>query len=184
MEYIIKKFENEIAFQKMSKGEETGPISRILSNVNILLIIFLLATLIKNELYVPALILALLGFTQFGHFVIIGLFIYFIIIGYRAGIIIFLIIGLVGYSSVYFGIKNIKKNLYTTKARIDPFEGMTDLILILILQSIFFFVALITSGITSIIFWILFGLIILFEAGRFYHRLASPWSSLHYPIMR
>jgi len=180
---IIKKFENELAFQKMGKGEGTGPISRILSNVNILIIVFLLATLVKNELYVPALILVLLGFTRFGHFVIIGLGIYFLVIGYWTGVIIFLIAGLVGYSSVYFGTKNIKKNLYSAKARIDPFEGMADLVPILILQSIFFFVALITSGIASIIFWILFGLITLFEVGRFYHRLASPWRNLHYPIM-
>lgn len=180
---IIKKFENELAFQKMGKGEGTGPVSRILSNVNILIIVFLLATLVKNELYVPALILVLLGFTRFGHFVIIGLGIYFLVIGYWTGVIIFLLAGLVGYFSVYFGIKNIKKNLYSAKARIDPFEGMADLVPILILQSFFFFVALITSGIASIVFWVLFGLITLFEIGRFYHRLASPWRRLHYPIM-
>ncbi len=180
---VIKKFESEIAFQKMSKGEGTGPISRILSNVNILIIVFLLATLVKDELYIPALILVLLGFTRFGHFVIIGLGIYFLIIGYWAGVIILLLAGLVGYSSVYFGTRNIKKNLYSAKARIDPFEGMADLLPLLIVQSAFFFIALITSGVTSIIFWVLFGLVTLFEAGRFYHRLAAPWRRLHYPIM-
>ena len=90
---------------------------------------------------------------------------------------------MVGYSSVFFGTKNIKQNLYSAKARVDPFEGMADLLPILVLQSIFFFVALIISGMASIIFWVLFGLITLFEAGRFYHRLASPWRRLHYPIM-
>jgi len=129
---IIKKFESELAYQKMSKGEGTGPVSRILSNVNILIIVFLLAALVKNELYVPAVILVLFGFTRFGHFVIIGLGIYFLIIGYWTGVIIFLVAGLVGYSSVFFGTKNIKQNLYSAKARVDPFEGMADLLPILV----------------------------------------------------
>ncbi len=35
----------------------------------------------------------------------------------------------------------------------------------------------------SLVFWMLFGFIILYEGGYFYHRLSSPWRRLHFPLM-
>jgi len=183
MSNFLEKLENEFAYQKMSKGEGTGPISRILSNVSILVLVFLLVTLFKAQFYWPALLLLVLGFTRFGHWVSIGVLVYFAIIQYWTGVIIMVVYGAVGWISVWYGMRNIKKNLYSGKAEVDPFEGMVDLLFLLIFQVVFFAVALFTSGILSIIFWVLFGLVTLFEAGRFYYRLASPWRQLHYPLM-
>jgi hypothetical protein len=183
MSYFLEKFENEHAYQEMSKGEGTGPISRILSNVSILASVFLLVTLFKAQFYWPAFLLLVLGFTRFGRWVSIGLLVYFVIIQYWIGVIIMAIIGAFGWISVWYGIKNIKKNLYSGKVNIDPFEGMVDLLFLLIFQVVFFALALFTSGVLSIVFWVLFGLVTLFEVGRFYHRLASPWRQLHYPLM-
>jgi len=183
MSNFLEKFENELAYQKMSKGEDTGPISRILSNVSILVLVFLLVTLFRAQFYWPALLLLILGFTRFGHWVSIGLLVYFAIIQYWTGVIIMTVYGAVGWLSAWYGMRNIKKNLYSGKVNVDPFEGMVDLLFLLIFQVVFFAAALFTSGILSIIFWVLFGLVTLFEAGRFYHRLASPWRQLHYPLM-
>jgi len=183
MSNFFEKFENELAYQKMSKGEGTGPISRILSNVSILVLVFLLVTLFKAQFYWPALLLLVIGFTRFGHWVSIGLLIYFVIIQYWTGVFIMAVYGAIGWISVWYGMRNIKKNLYSGKVKVDPFEGMVDLLFLLIFQVVFFAVALFTSGILSAVFWVLFGLVTLFEVGRFYHRLASPWRQLHYPLM-
>jgi hypothetical protein len=183
MSNFWERFENELAYQKMSKGEGTGPISRILSNVSILVLVFLLVTLFKAQFYWPALLLLVIGFTRFGHWVSIGLLIYFVIIQYWIGVILMGIYGAVGWISVWYGMRNIKKNLYSGKVKVDPFEGMGDLLFYIIFQVVFFALALFTSGILSVVFWVLFGLVTLFEVGRFYHRLASPWRQLYYPLM-
>ncbi|MBI5734183.1 MAG: hypothetical protein HY973_04570 [Candidatus Kerfeldbacteria bacterium] len=183
MSNFLEKFKNEIAYQKVSKGEGTGPISRILSNVNILVLVFLLVTLFKAQFYWPVLLLLVVGFTRFGHWVSIGLLIYFVISQYWTGVFIMAIYGAIGWISVWYGMKNIKKNLYSGKVKVDPFEGMWSLLLLLIFQVAFFALALFTSGILSFVFWILFGLVTLSEVGCFYHRLASPWRQLLYPLM-
>ena len=183
MSNFFEKFENELAYQKVSKGEGTGPISRILSNVSILVLVFLLVTLFKAQFYWPALLLLVVGFTRFGHWVSIGLLIYFVIIQYWIGVFIMAIYGAIGWISVWYGMRNIKKNLYSGKVKVDPFEGMGDLLFLLIFQVVFFALALCTSGILSVVFWALFGLVTLFEVSRFYYRLASPWRQLHYPLM-
>jgi len=183
MSNFFEKFENELAYQKMSKGEGNGPISRILSNVSILVLVFLLVTLFKAQFYWPALLLLVIGFTRFGYWVSIGLLVYFAIIQYWTGVFIMAVYGAIGWISVWYGMKNIKKNLYSGKVKVDPFEGMGDLLFLLIFQVAFFALALFTSGILSFVFWVLFGLVTLFEIGRFYHRLASPWRQLHYPLM-
>jgi len=68
------------------------------------------------------------GFTRFGHWVSIGLLIYFVIIQYWAGVFIMAIYGAIGWISVWYGMRNIKKNLYSGKVKVDPFEGMGDLL--------------------------------------------------------
>lgn len=152
MSNFFEKFENELAYQKMSKGEGTGPVSRILSNVSILVLVFLLVTLFKAQFYWPALLFLVIGFTRFGHWASIGLLIYFVIIQYWTGVFIMMIYGAIGWISGWYGMRNIKKNLYSGKAKVDPFEGMGDLLFLLIFQIVFFALALSISGILSV--WI------------------------------
>jgi hypothetical protein len=182
MRNFFRDFENEVAIKKMAHGDGTGPISRILSNVSILIFIFLFVTSVKAKFYWVALLL-LLMFTNLGFFLTIGLFIYFIFIQYWVGVILIILYGVVGRISVSFGISNIKKNLYSRRAKVDPFEGMFDLFIYLIFQSVFMTLALLTSGILSAISWSIFGIVTFFEALRYYHRIASPWRSLHYSLM-
>lgn len=179
----LAQLEDDLAHKKVSKGEGTGPISRILSNVNLLVLVFLLVTLFKAQLYWPALLILVLGFTRFGHWVSIGLLVYFAIIQYWPGVIILLIFGAIGWVSVWYGMRNVKKNLFSERAQVEPFEGMPDLLFLQIFQMVFFALALLTSGILSLVFWILFGLVTLFEVLRFYYRLASPWRRLHYSLI-
>ena len=78
----------------------------------------------------------------------------------------------------------IKNKVSLEKAKVNPFEEMPDLLFMLIFQIIFFISAMVTAGVMSVIFWILFGLVTFFEAGRcLYMRIAAPWRRLHYPLM-
>jgi len=183
MSDFFKRMENEIAYEKVGRGEGIGPISRILSGVNLLVLVYLLVYLFKDQQYLPLIILLALGFTRFGHWVSIGILIYFIVTKYWVGTALVLLYGGIGWLSVWFGVRNIKRNLYSGRANIDPFEGMADLLFILIFQLAFFGLALLTSGIISIVFWVLFGLISFWEVYRYYYRLSSPWRRLHFPLM-
>ncbi len=57
------------------------------------------------------------------------------------------------------------------------------LVPIAILQLFFLIIALAISGVGSLIFLILFGLIIIYEVSYLLHRLRSPWRRLHFPLM-
>jgi len=190
MDAFLKRIENEMTYNQVSRGRGTGPISRILSGISLFILVYFLIHLLKNQQYLPfgiLLILSILSFTPFGNLFpigVIGLFIYFLIINYWVGAILILLCGAITWTSVWFGARNIKRNLYGGRAEVDPFEGMFDLLFIFILQLIFFGLALLTSSILSIIFWVLLGIITLFEImTRYYPRLKSPWCKLHFPLM-
>lgn len=183
MNIFLEGFEDKLAYLKASKGEGTGPTSRILSNVSLLILVYLLVTLIKSHFYLPAILLLILGFTRFSLWSFIGFLIYFVYIHYWAGVIITILLGIVGWISAWAGMNNIKRNFHNDRAKVDPFEGMGDLLVVLIFQTLFFVLALITSGFLSISFWIVFTIVTLFEVTCYYHRLASPWKRLHYSLM-
>lgn len=183
MSNVIKKFESRLALDKASRGEDTGPVSRILSGVNILILVYLLVSLFKDEKYISAVVLLTLGFTRFGSWVSIGLAIYFVVVGYWTGVILMLLFGCVGWFSIWFGTRNIKRNLYSGRAKVDPFEGMFERFYILVFQVVFFVVALLVPGMVGIIFWVLFGIVTLLQVGGYWHRLSSPWRRLHLPLM-
>ena len=177
------RLENEIASREISRGAKTGSVSAILSNVCLLALVYLLVQLFKDKHYLPLIIMLVLGFTRLGHWVSIGLFIYFVVSQYWVGASLILLYGGIGWFSFWFGLRNVKGNLGGRRANIDPLEGMHDLLFILILQLVFFGLALLTSGVLSIVFWVFFGLVTLFEILRYYHRLGSPWRRLHFPLM-
>lgn len=183
MNFFSEGFEDKLAYLKAGKGEGTGPTSRILSNINILIVVYLLVILIKAHFYLPAILLLGLGFTRFSLLSFIGFIIYFVFIQYWEGVIAMSISGVVGWISAWTGMNNIKRNFHNNKAKVDPLEGMSDLLVVLIFQTIFFVLALITSGLLSISFWVLFTIVTLFEIARYYHYLASPWRRLYYPLM-
>jgi len=182
MNSFSERLEDKLAYLKAGRGEGIGPTSRVLSNVNIL-ITYLLVTLIKTHFYLPAILILLLGFTRFSLLSFIGFLIYFVFIHYWTGVSIMALLGIVGWMSAWAGMNNIKKNLHNNKAKVDPFEGMTELLFITIFQIIFLILALIASGFLIVVFGILFAIVTLFEMSRYYYRLSSPWRQLHYPLM-
>ncbi|OGY17585.1 MAG: hypothetical protein A2784_00555 [Candidatus Chisholmbacteria bacterium RIFCSPHIGHO2_01_FULL_48_12] len=183
MNNFFEKLEDDLAYSKVGRGEGTGPVSRILSGINMLLLVLLIVTLLKNNFYLPAVLLLTLGFTRFAHWVSIGLLVYLVLLQFWPGVTIMVIYSVIGWASVMYGVRNVKRNFHSNKAKVDPFEGMSDLLFVLIFQILFFAIALITSGLLSVIFWMLFAIVTFFEIVRYYNRLASPWRQLHYPLM-
>ena len=180
---FFEKFEDELVLKQTSKGIGTGPISRILSGVNIFLWIYLLINLSKNGFYIPALLFVIFGWGKFSLWMGLGLIIYFGVVKYWPGFILLLLSSIVGWFSVWFGTKNVKKNLFSDKALIDPFEGMNEMTIVYPLQVIFFVLTLISSGFIAGIFWTFFVILLLYETIRIYWRLRSSWCGIHYPLM-
>jgi len=183
MNDFFEKFQDDQALKETSKGRGTGPISRILSGVNIFLWIYLLVNLLKNGFYIPVLLFIIFGWGKFSLWMGLGLIIYFGVVKYWPGFILLLLSSVVGWFSVWFGTKNVKKNLFSNKALIDPFEGMNEMTIVFPLQIIFFIFALFSSGLIAGIFWTFFIVLLLYEAIRYYWRLRSPWCGIHYPLM-
>ncbi|MFZ3122914.1 MAG: hypothetical protein WA104_06120 [Thermodesulfovibrionales bacterium] len=183
MSDFFKRMENGIAYEKVGRGEGTGPISRILSGINILILVFILTYLFKDHKYIPLGILLVSFFTSFGHWIGMGVIIYFVITRYWSGAFLLSLYVIISFFWVWFGMRSIKRNLYSGRASVDPFEGMHDLLPIFIIQVLSFGIALITNGILSIVFWVIFALVTIYEVGRYYVRLASPWRRIHFPLM-
>lgn len=183
MSDFFRRMEKEIAYEKVGRGERTGPLSRILSGINILILVFILTYLFKDHKYLPLGILLVSFFTSFGHWIGIGVIIYFIVTGYWSGAFLLSLYVITSWSWVWFGMRSIKRNLYSGRANVDPFEGMYDLLPIFIIQVLSFGIALITNGILSIVFWVIFAIVTIYEVGRYYVRLAQPWRRLHFPLM-
>jgi len=138
---FFKKNEDKVVYRKLSRGRETGPISRILSGINLYIIVYLLVNLFKNEKYLPFIILLVLGFTPLGFWIMVGLLIFFIITKYWFGVILLLLYGVLSQLSGYFGEKNITRILHgkcsnvillrdTSKCHIFLFCSLSFLVLL------------------------------------------------------
>lgn len=106
----LRREKNQIADGLMQLGADTGPLSRILSGIFVLLCIIAIVFLFVKKSYIPAVILLLVGFTRFGHFVVIGIAIYCIVIG---NWVCFLILGvgmLAGHFAHTFGRRHIRRS--------------------------------------------------------------------------
>lgn len=139
--------------------------------------------LIKDQQYIPLLVIAALMWTKIGFFVMLAGLIYFLVTKYWIGAGIFVVYFIVTILSVYLGKRNIRRLLVSGKPMISPFEGMPDLLLILVCECLFLALALFTHGWVSTVFWCLFGLAVLHHFGRYWFRLRPRWSQIHYPLM-
>jgi hypothetical protein len=99
------------------RGELTGPVSRILSSINLLLGTYILVLLIKNQYYIPVIIIIFLMFTPIAPLGVLGAIIYFAIIGYWVVVLLLLVLGIVGWLSVRFGMRNVLKILTQDRGR-------------------------------------------------------------------
>jgi len=184
MSGAFKGVEHEIVYDKLNRGEETGAISRILSGITILILVYLSVHLFKDQQYIPLGILLISCFNRFNMLVSIGLLVYFFIAEYWSGATLLLLYVVIGWASAWFGARNIKRNLYTNRAKVSPFEGLFPILLCaFIFQVILFILASVATGIVSLILWAIFGLIVLWAGGFLYHRSSSPWRRLHFSLM-
>lgn len=183
---MVSQFDNfmdAIVTQYAERGEGTGGISKILSGLTFPILTVLAVQMIKDAQYIPLAIIAVLMWTKVGFLVLLGAAVYFIFTKYWIGL------GFLGghfavsIVSVYLGKRNIKKLLFSGKPMISPFESMPDLLLILVFECLFLAVALFTKGWVSVLFWILFGLVVLHHFGRYWFRLRPRWSQIHQPLM-
>ena len=172
----------ESAFKRTSKGKTTGHVSRILSAVNILLYIYIAIILIKAHQYLIVGALFILSFTPIAPLAMIGAAVYFFVINQWYLVFLFILSGLIGFISVRIGIRFNKRIIQNQAALVDPFENMPDIVIWYSALYISFALALLTSKIISVVFWIFFVIVLIFLSIRFSTRLRNKRSQLHYPL--
>lgn len=173
----------DAAFRRTEKGKTTGPASRLLSGLNLLLYVYILVTLFEDHQYISLVVLVILAFTPIAPLGMVGVAIYFALSGYWEGFGLLVLSSLLGWSSVRFGVRYNEKRVQGQSALVDPFEHMPEIAQALFIQVPFFGLALLTSGILSAVFWVLFALVTGFLIMRYSFRLQSGWARLHYSLM-
>ena len=170
---------------RLNKG--SGAVSPIFHSLSLIPLVFLLVELFKDHQYVVFGILVALGITWFGRWAAIGVLIYLFAINSWPEFFLLLGYGFLGWISETFRLTNLKK-YRLNPGNIDPFEGVGNalfgnFVYLMLFRSGFQALALITGGVWRIIFWVLFGILLLFEAYRYYYRLGNPWRRIHFPLM-
>jgi hypothetical protein len=171
------------AYRRTSQGRTTGPTSRILSSLSLMLVVLMLTTFLQEGLYMPVVAILVLAFTPIAPLAFLASLIYFIFIRYWAGIILIAVYQLVGWLSVRAGIRFNSRRLSGKLAFVDPFEGMPELRTAMIVQLPSLATALLARGVLSVLGWILFAVVTIFILFRYSFRLRPRWASLHYPLM-
>lgn len=185
MDYF-KKLERQMVFDRVSKGQYTGLQSRLLSHLNLLVLVFLACLLILNRLYIPLIILGSTIFAgNFSLLIFIGLTIYLSAIKFWLGVAIIIAMGIIGQLSVIFGSQHTKRVLYSNKLtkNIDPFEGMMDMLPLTILEFIFFAVGIMSKGILSVIALSIFLILLFLNLYRYWYRYSEVWRRIHFSFM-
>lgn len=183
MKSQVKNIDDSIVTQYWERGEGTGSISKILSGLTFLILTILAVQMIKDQQYMPLVLIAILMWTRFGIFVMVAGFIYFLTSKYWPGVGILSVYLVVSILSTELGKRNIKRLLLSGIPMISPFEGMLEMRWILVFECLSLAVALSTNGWISVVFWCLFGLIVLYHILRYWLRLNPRWSQVHHPLM-
>lgn len=182
----FKRIEKHMVWDRVSKGQYTGLPSRLLSNINLLLMIALASLFIRYALYLPVIFLGLsFIFGNLGTFIFIGLGIYCFVIKFWLGLGVILALIFVGILSMMLGYKHSREIMYSGRLtkNLDPSTGMFDLLPLLIFQLVSIAVALLTSKIISVLAFIIFFLVTAYMALRFWTRYGSAWRKIHYPFL-
>jgi hypothetical protein len=183
MTFQFDRLMDAIAIQYAERGEGTGSASKILSGLTFPILTILAVQFIKDHQYIPLLLIATLIWTRFNLVIMLCGLIYFVVTKYWIGAGILIVYFIVTTLSIHFGTRNIKRLLISGKPMISPFEGMTDLLLILVFECLFLALALFTHGWSRIMFWCLFGIVALDHLRRYWFRLYPRWSQIHHPLM-
>jgi hypothetical protein len=180
---IHEKVLDNIANDYMARGEGTGAASKVLSQIWFLMLIFLFAQLFKDGKYVLMLVVVAFSWTRFGSFVMPIALIYLLVNKHwvaAASVGALVITMMLSWS---LGWRNVKRLLRSGKPMISPFEGMPDMLLIMIVECLCFAVALLTNGWFNLVLWILFTIVLLYHSVRLVFRLRPRWRQVHNPLM-
>lgn len=178
----MNNFRENLIFDRLQQGRGTGALSKFMSQLSIFAIIYLIVLFFEDEHYLLLALLLLFGFTRHGHWITVGLLIYCIFTNYWGAIIPILTFGLFGWLAAFFGFRNIESNLYRT-VNVDALEGMFDTVIAYYFSLILFILALITSGVLSVVVWALLIFALIYELLRVRTRTSEHWRKLHFPIL-
>lgn len=178
----FRQLEAAYAQQKVARGEDTGPVSRLLSGISILVVVYLAVQLVRDHRYLVLVLLAA-AFTRFSVWVLIGVAIYFAVTAYWMGVALLAVYFVVAWLAVWVGMRHIRHLLHSGGATVDPLEGAPDVVIAVFVLMASFASALLTHGLFSGILWALVVLIGLYLAGRLYARLGKPWRRLHFSLL-
>jgi len=193
---FLKKVERRVNkdlvnFYMTIRGNGQEFINVILTNVNYLLLLSTIVLSFKHNQYLLA-ITAIIYFISFFVENLIGLVLNAIstilIVVFTLQTRYYLILILLGvlfisnYTNTYLRKRNILLLIKQNKPVINYFEGFDNTGFI-VLISIFFILALSSTGIFSIIMWIILGVIFLFHLSFCYNRLYPFHHRIHYSLM-
>lgn len=165
------------------KGEGTGATSKNLSLLTFPIITVLAVQLIKDQQYIPLVLLCLLMYTKIGLFAVLAVLVYFVITNYWIGTALLIIYSVISGLSLLVGYRNVKRLYLSDKPMIGPFDDMPDVLLIKAFACLSLSIALFAHGWFSTIFWALFGIAVLYIFYRQWFRLHPRWSQIHQPMM-
>lgn len=171
------------AFDRTKRGKSTGPTSRFLSWINLHIYVICIAVLLEDNQYIPLAILVILSFTPISPLGIIAVAIYFAFTSYWVGFALLALSWVVGILSVRFGVRFNQTRIQRRSALVDPFEHMPEVGTATIVELISLGMAVMFSGVISILALIAYFLATAFLLWRFWFRLQSGWARLHYPLM-
>lgn len=176
---------DRLAMRAVDRAEQTGPLSKILSHVGILLFVLILAHTLSNGEW-PAMVLIVLGVVPLRFIPELawgGAFAYLVWAGDYLGVTILASLAASCIASRLSGFLNAKREITEGRSGISPFEGMSSG-LSLIIQVISLPAAYFSTGIVSIVLWLTFAGSLFYSTVRYSYRLFPKWARLHYPLMR
>lgn len=182
MDYL-QNYINNLALEKYKKGQGSGPLSKIISLISLHSLVLLIAVLLIEKQFIPLAIILISSLTPLGVWVSIGFLIYFVVVKFWIGVVLISLYGFLAWFSSWFGIRNIKKNLFADKSTIDPFEGIFELKFLTIAILILFGLALVFDGFISVISWIFYSILTFYLLIRLTGRIKTKWSQIHYSLM-
>lgn len=180
--FLDRVFDN-LALEYAARGEGTGAWSKILSGISFPLFGALAATLVIDGHYVALAAIAAMFISQIAVLVVVGLIAYLIYVQSWAAASLLIAYAGLSIASLTIGRRNAKRLLMEGSPMISPFEAMPEILVFLFAEPLLLFLSLVTSGYPAAICWALFGLVIVFHAGRFLYRLYPRWSRVHHPLM-
>jgi hypothetical protein len=170
---------------RAERGQNTGCISKVLSQVSVLFLLVLLIHLVKAQQWLGLGVLittALVPSRWVRSSGGIGTLIVLCVAKDWIGAIILIGCVVTTIISVEIGWRNARKALLQGQSNVSALEGI-NVKAMLIAQMTGLAIGIVASGVMLWVGWSIFALAIVYQTFRYAFRLRSPWSRVHYPLM-